>query len=101
MQEKEDFSITLVRGFHTEQKMKCSIKDLLSKSADLVTFTEELLNGKFHFLYSVNCLDFKFANNQGTAEIISFCRRILSKTNNFPNLLDTRKTFPLNFRKFA
>ena len=37
--------------------MKFSIKDFFSKcdqirSADLVTFTEEILNGKIHFLYS-------------------------------------------------
>ena len=41
------------------QKMKFSIKDFFSKcdqicktTADLVTFTEEILNGKFHFLCS-------------------------------------------------
>ena len=46
----------------TAQKMKFSISDFLSKCdqirsllriwspADLVTFTEEILNGKFHFL---------------------------------------------------
>ena len=37
--------------------MKFSIKDFFSKcdqfSADLVTFTEEILNGKLLFLYSV------------------------------------------------
>ena len=39
------------------KKMKFSIKDFFSKcdhlliwSADLVTFTEEILNGKLHFL---------------------------------------------------
>ena len=46
------------------QKMKFSIKDFFSKcdqirspqeTADLVTFTEEVFNGKFHFLCSV-CL---------------------------------------------
>ena len=40
------------------QKMKFSIKDFFNKydqigSADLVTFTEEILNGKLHFLSSV------------------------------------------------
>ena len=39
------------------QKMKFSIKDFFSKCdqiwPDLVTFTEEILNGKFHFLCSV------------------------------------------------
>ena len=34
--------------------MKFSIKDFFSKfPADLVTFTEEILNGKLHFLCSV------------------------------------------------
>ena len=44
----------------TPQKMKFSIKDFFSKcnqirrfSADLVTFTEEILNGRLHFLCSV------------------------------------------------
>ena len=47
--------------------MKFSIKDSFSKcdqigsflaqfAADLVTFTEAILNGKHHFLYSVNAL---------------------------------------------
>ena len=38
--------------------MKFSIKDFFSKSeqilVDLVTFAEEILNGKFNFLYSVS-----------------------------------------------
>ena len=34
---------------YTTQKMKFSIKD----PADLVTITEEILNGKLHFLCSV------------------------------------------------
>ena len=34
---------------YTAQKMKFSIKDFFSKY-DLVTFTEEILNGKLHFL---------------------------------------------------
>ena len=42
----------------TAQKMKFSIKDFLSKllqeTADLVTFTEEIFNGKLHFLCSVH-----------------------------------------------
>ena len=33
----------------TVQKMKFSINDFF-KSADLVTFTEEILNGRLHFL---------------------------------------------------
>ena len=38
----------------TAQKMKFSIKDFLT--ADLVTFTEEILNGSFHFLCSAKHL---------------------------------------------
>ena len=41
----------------TEQKMKFSIEDFFSKceheTADLVTFTEEILHGKLHFLCSM------------------------------------------------
>ena len=36
----------------TVQKMKFSIKDFFIK-CDLVTFTEEILNGKLHFLCNV------------------------------------------------
>ena len=42
---------------NTAQKMKFSIENFFSKydqiyrPADLVTFTQEILNGKFHFLY--------------------------------------------------
>ena len=41
----------------TAQKMKFSIKDFFRKcfpqeTADLVTFTQEILNGKIHFLCS-------------------------------------------------
>ena len=43
------------------QKMKCSIKDFFSKCDQIrrklllkkITFTEEILNGKLHFLCSV------------------------------------------------
>ena len=48
-------NVFLVSG-ETAQKMKFSIKDFFSKCdqiqfpADLVTFTEQILNGKFHFL---------------------------------------------------
>ena len=39
--------------------MKFSIKDFFSKfPADLVTFTEEVLNGKLQFLFSENFTDF-------------------------------------------
>ena len=40
----------------TAQKMMFSIKDFLRIAlADLVTFTEEIINGKLHFLLSVVC----------------------------------------------
>ena len=45
-------------SIYTEQKMKFSIKDFFSKcdqihrTADLVTFIAEILNGKLHFLCS-------------------------------------------------
>ena len=40
---------------HTAQEMRFSIKDFFSncdqiRTADLVTYTEEILNGKLHFL---------------------------------------------------
>ena len=42
---------------YTAQKMKSSIKDFFSKCdqipqfpTDLITFTEEILNGKLHFV---------------------------------------------------
>ena len=44
-----------MHGTRTAQKMKFSIKDFFRKcdqTADLVTFTEEILNGKLHFLCS-------------------------------------------------
>ena len=50
--------ILLERKDITAQKMKFSIKGFFSKcdqtvTADLVTFTEEILNGKLHFLCNV------------------------------------------------
>ena len=45
---------------HTAQKMKFSIKnfssecDQIHRTAELVTFTEEILNGKLHFLCSTS-----------------------------------------------
>ena len=49
-------SIIMNRNNYTAQKMEFSIKDFFSKCgfpADLVTFTEVILNGKLHFLCSV------------------------------------------------
>ena len=54
----KDFS--KLSGEYTAQKMKFSIKDICNKCdqihsspANLVTFTEEILNGKLRFLCSV------------------------------------------------
>ena len=51
------------------QKMKFSVKEFLSKLGqirkflvDLVTFTEEILNGKLHFL----CSDFLTLNSRSS-----------------------------------
>ena len=47
--------MTQINIFNTAQKLKFSIKDFFSKCEntqfplDLVTFTEEILNGKLHF----------------------------------------------------
>ena len=48
------------RSHHTAQKMKFSINDFFSKcnqirwkTVDLVTFTDEILNGKLYFLCSI------------------------------------------------
>ena len=53
----------------TVQRMKFSIKCFFSKcdqnlqfSADLFTFTEEILNGKAHFYCTVNVLDGSYFN---------------------------------------
>ena len=48
---------------YTSQKMKFSIKDFFSISSDLVTFTEEILNGKLHFLPSVTVKNWKIGND--------------------------------------
>ena len=42
----------IVGGSYSAQKMKFFIKDFFNKcyqTADLVTFTEEIFNGKLHF----------------------------------------------------
>ena len=62
---KIDFCYFL--AINTAQKMKLFIKDFFSKCdqmpqfpADLVTFTEEILNGKIHILCSANLQFFIF-----------------------------------------
>ena len=54
------FSCILIFTIPLHKKMKFSIKDFFSlcdhirrKSADLASFTEEILNGKLHFLSGV------------------------------------------------
>ena len=62
--------------------MKFSIKDFLSKcECDLVTLTEEFLNGKLHFLCSVifGVLCLKNTVDREKQHKYSFCRKI----NNF------------------
>ena len=47
-------------ALNTAQKIKFSIKDFLSKcdqTVDFGTFTEGILNGKLHFLYSGTSFD--------------------------------------------
>ena len=45
--------------YATKQKMKFSVKEFCcckcKGNCILITFTEEMLNGKFHFFYSVRC----------------------------------------------
>ena len=49
-------NLTPIKWFYTAQKMKFSIKE----TADLVTFTEEILNGKLYFLCSVSYVILQF-----------------------------------------
>ena len=50
-----DWKLNDLRPTCTVQKMKLSIKDFFRFLQDLVTFTEEILNGKLHFLGSDAC----------------------------------------------
>ena len=54
------FDSQLDSVINTAQKMKFPIKDFFRKCdqirRELVTFTEEILNGKLHFLCSEICL---------------------------------------------
>ena len=55
IQEKKFISEIIELLQNTAQRVKFSIKDLKLKfPADLVTFTEEILNRKLHFLRSEN-----------------------------------------------
>lgn len=46
------FSPNLLAALLTALTIKFSIKDLKLETADSVTFTEDILNGKLHFLSS-------------------------------------------------
>ena len=46
------FSPNLLAALLTALTIKFSIKDLKLETADSVTFTEDILNGKLHFLCS-------------------------------------------------
>ena len=65
----------LLGRYVTAQKMKICINDFFSKChqirADLVTFTEEIINRKLHFLCSVFYM-FAF---QIVAELIAFSKQ--------------------------
>ena len=51
--------------------------------ADLVTFTEEILNGKLHFLYLVT-LDYSFTvEKKKTENSFNFSTTILSPSNKY------------------
>ena len=55
-------SYCLTRVVYTAQKMMFSIKDFFSKCDQIHTFTEEILNGKLHFVCSVIGLFFLLKN---------------------------------------
>ena len=87
----DSFKIMVHMEVDTAQKMMFSIKDSsvnVNKSeetADLVTFTEEILNGKLHFLCSVGtyCLDRllkKQCNSYGSREKTLTCICIIIKS---------------------
>ena len=73
--------------------MKFPIKDLFSnyyqirrkQTGDMVTFTEEILNGKLYFLHSIGSIKFVFSNvdlnlfaffNFNLADLISLIYKI-------------------------
>ena len=62
------------------KKMKFSIKDFFSKQfpADLVKFTEEILNGKLHFFCSDNILVLKVPQSNFYLSIYFFSTPNLS-----------------------
>ena len=44
-------NVSIISEFYTAQKRKFSSKDFFSK-CDQITFIEEILNGKLHFLFT-------------------------------------------------
>ena len=87
-----------LKGINTAQKMKFSIKDLFSTRdqirtqfpADLVTFTEEILNVKLHFLCCVTA-------HEQTSQT-SFCSRHQGQ-HHFLHLKDRRQIFGSNIKE--
>ena len=55
------FSPNLLAALLTALTIKFSIKDLKLETADSVTFTEDILNGKLHFL----CSNYSFITFSG------------------------------------
>ena len=76
--------ILRVIALNTAQKIKFSIKDFLSKcdqTVDFGTFTEGILNGKLHFLYSGTSFDVVLWNSCKSIialTVVLFSTRILA-----------------------
>ena len=87
------FIHNLPKAKSTAQKMEFSIKDFFSKSdqirkkpVDLVTFTEEILNGKIHFLCSGQCFVTSFPLrifSKNATKSTVFCAVLFAKTGTF------------------
>ena len=79
----------------------------LRESADLVTFTEEILNGKLHFFISLVCSVVHFRPNvplslHKTPEfhLLFWCGNFM-ETHSFCRVLgDLHRCFPVNFPNF-
>ena len=74
--------------YHNEQKMKFSgflqeISSNLQENVDLVTFTEEIINGKRHFLSCASefCKIFESSNflEQSLTAVSDFIKRVQSQ----------------------
>ena len=87
---------------HTAKKMKFSIKDFFSK-CDLVTFTEEILNGKLHFLCSVRPPYFSISSFNKTWQTMAWNKKTffgiygcLSISHSFKVIRPKSKNFDLH-----